>query len=108
MLLLMYKIKNNICALNAQQLDTKSEKAPYSKLKQLFIAEFRDYSDEFETLVLNDEFTDMLMEYSICNRVLERTGEDHTLSQLYIQLKKELKQEIKNYIIIHIKNQSTI
>ena len=85
-------------------MDTKSENPSYSKLKQLFITEFLDFRDEFEALVLNDEFTDMLMEYSICNRVLERIGENHNMSQLYIQLKQELQHEIKNYIIRHIKN----
>jgi hypothetical protein len=51
----------------------------------------------------HEDFTEMLTDYRICLMELEKISSLHGKEEVYIQLESELKEEILNYIINHIK-----
>jgi len=51
----------------------------------------------------HEDFTEMLTDYMICQMELEKLSILHGEEEMYLQLESELKEEILNYIINHIK-----
>ena len=69
----------------------------------MFIREFPEFKHEFDMLSSHEDFTEMLTDYKTCQMELEKLSNLFGEKELYIQLESELKEEILNYIIYHIK-----
>ena len=64
--------------------------------------EFPEHRKVADHLIKSNEFTEMVQEYMICARTLEKLKDLASKKRAYRELKKELKEEINNYIIRHI------
>ena len=73
-------------------------------IKNVFISDFPEFKHAFEKLLLNADFTDMLTDYGTCQMELQKLSDLHGVEEMYLQLQSELKEEIINYIINHIKS----
>jgi len=76
------------------------------KFRKFCLREFPEFSYAIDQLLNYEDFIDMLKEYSYCESALLKLQDLNEKKEAYHQLKKELKQEMKNYIIRHIKNQT--
>jgi hypothetical protein len=84
-------------------LKSKGNSPYWSDIRKVFIAEFPEFKHEFEMLSSHEDFTEMLTDYRICQMELEKLSSLHGDEEMYLQLESELKEEILNYIINHIK-----
>lgn len=75
----------------------------WSGIRNVFISEFPEFKHVFDMLTSHEDFTEMLTDYRICQMELEKLSKLHGQEELYLQLESELKEEILNYIINHIK-----
>ena len=74
-----------------------------SDIKNVFISEFPEFRHAFEKLSSEEDFKEMLTEYKICQEEIQKFSDMHSSEELYLHLQQELKEEIFNYIIKHIK-----
>ena len=84
-------------------MENKGNSPYWSDIRNVFITEFPEFKHEFEILSSNDDFTEMLTDYKTCHIELEKLSNLYGEKELYLQLESELKEEILNYIINHIK-----
>jgi hypothetical protein len=82
---------------------SKGNSPCWSDIKNVFIAEFPEFKHEFEILSSNEDFTEMLTDYRICQMELKKLTSLHGDAEIYLQLESEMKEEILDYIINHIK-----
>jgi hypothetical protein len=84
-------------------LKNKGNSTYWSDIRKVFIREFPEFKHEFDMLSSHEDFTEMLTDYKTCQMELEKLSNLFGEKELYIQLESELKEEILNYIIYHIK-----
>jgi hypothetical protein len=84
-------------------LENKGNSPYWSDIRKVFIREFPEFKHEFDMLSSHEDFTEMLTDYKTCQMELEKLSNLFGEKELYIQLESELKEEILNYIIYHIK-----
>jgi len=84
-------------------LENKGNSQASADLKNLFLSEFPEFIHVFEKLSSDVDFRDMLADYQVCQLEIQKLLDMHSVEQIYIQLQGELKEEIINYIINHIK-----
>ncbi|MDH4091949.1 MAG: hypothetical protein OEV74_11715 [Cyclobacteriaceae bacterium] len=72
------------------------------KYEQLFLKEFPEFSIEIDQLLNYEDFLDMLRDFAYCDTILSKLNDLADKKEAYDQLKKELKQEMKVFIIRHI------
>lgn len=84
-------------------MKSKGNSPCWSDIKNVFIAEFPEFKHEFEILSSNEDFTEMLTDYRICQMELKKLTSLHGDAEIYLQLESEMKEEILDYIINHIK-----
>ena len=84
-------------------MEIKGNSSYWSDIGNVFIREFPEFKHEFEMLSSHEDFTEMLTDYRICQMELEKLSSLHGNEEMYLQLESELKEEILNYIINHIK-----
>jgi hypothetical protein len=84
-------------------LKNKGNSTYWSDIRKMFIREFPEFKHEFDMLSSHEDFTEMLTDYKTCQMELEKLSNLFGEKELYIQLESELKEEILNYIIYHIK-----
>ena len=85
-------------------MENKRNSQYSSDLKHVFISDFPEFKNAFKKLSLDEEFTDMLMDYRICQMELQKLSDLHGVEEMYLQVLSELREEIMNYIINHIKS----
>ena len=69
--------------------------------RALYQREFPDFSHEYDKLIQDQTFCDMLSELSFCERKLASLSGIVETKASYYQLVEELRLEIKNHIIKH-------
>lgn len=84
-------------------MEIKGNSPYWSDIRKVFIREFPEFKHEFDMLSSHEDFTEMLTDYKTCQMELEKLSNLFGENELYIQLESELKEEILNYIIYHIK-----
>ena len=84
-------------------MESKFNSPYWQDIRNVFIREFPEFKHEFEKLSSHEDFTEMLTDYRICQMELEKLSSLHGEEEMYLQLESELKEEILNYIINHIK-----
>lgn len=84
-------------------MKNKGNSTYWSDIRKVFIREFPEFKHEFDMLSSHEDFTEMLTDYKTCQMELEKLSNLFGEKELYIQLESELKEEILNYIIYHIK-----
>jgi len=89
---------------NYMELNNKTNNL--ERFHKLCLREFPEFSCEIDQLLNYKEFIDMLREFSYCESTLLKLRDLDKKKETYHQLKNELKQEIKNYIIRHLKNKT--
>jgi hypothetical protein len=63
------------------------------------LREFPEFEHAYDVLSSNEDFAFMLADYDVCQTELQKLSYLHEVEQTYLQLKSELKEELKNYII---------
>ena len=70
----------------------------------MFVREFPEFEGAYDALSSSEDFTSMLADYKSCERELQKFSYLQAVQETYLQMKSELKTEILNYIINHLKN----
>jgi hypothetical protein len=90
--------------LNEKKLESKGISQPASDIKRMFVREFPDFENAFDVLSSNEDFMSMLSDFGMCERELQKLSYLQGVQETYLNMKSELKAEIFQHIINHLKN----
>ena len=84
-------------------MESKGISQPASDIKSLYDREFPEFENAFDALCSNEDFTSMLADFGTCERELQKLSYLQGVKETYLHMKSELKAEIFQHIINHLK-----
>lgn len=79
-------------------MSNPTEKRSTVYQKALFLRDFLDFSNEMDLLFGQEDFLEVLNEYYLCEIKIESFKKSDHLLESYIQIRKELRIELINYM----------
>ena len=87
-------------------IELNSKTNNLERFHKLCLREFPEFSYAINDLLKYEDFQDMLREYSYCETILLNLEDLNEKKKSYNELKTEIRQEMKEFILNHLRNKS--
>ena len=89
-----------------KSIELNSKANNLERFHKLCLREFPEFSYAISELLKHKDFQDMLREYSYCETILLNLEDLNEKKKSYNELKTEIRQEMKEFILNHLRNKS--